>query len=819
MKTNEVGSVQFSPEFTERFKQYGSYSNYGRAIPQVTDGLKPIQRRAIWSMWHVSKSRHNSSFYKASSVIGDIMGKYHPHGDSAIYGALATLAQDFKTLMPMVTPQGNWGSLDDPEDRGAPRYTECRLSINAALMMGDINATGTYTELDEDAVDMVPTYNGANVEPVALPALIPAMVVNGSEGMGTGVRIKTPSHNMAEVLKLAIHMLDHENPRTETILKILPGPDLPADCDIYDNDGGIESYITEGLGSFVMRARWVVEEYKISARKKGHQIIINGLPYRVSPEDVADGISDLIEDELLSPKFSVSNSSDGDETRIILDIGDGDVDDTIQRLLYHSGYTKMQSTYDVMNNPIAEGYIQTTSIVDSLRQWIRHRKHVVRRRSQFRLNKSQARLHIIEGFLKAIPIAEEIVTLIRNSENRADALEQMQDRWDFSEQQGNAFLDMSIGQITRLGVGRYEADQQELREIVDECTEILNNDDRLKRVLKDEMQTVIKKYGLPRRSQVVEGDWRVDKPDTEAVEIPVTNTYLCISGRQWVRNVQRPTIERQTEADYVTQIHKITNFNNIECITDYGYHSRLPSSEAPKSLTNSKVLFAFALDAGENPVLAQSAAPFGQPDIIMLTNYGNIKRISYDRWTSHNFNRYYKVIGMKHDDEVVTSAFFLPERKDIGILSAYGQFLKVDPDQIVPKGDAARGMAGIALMPQDNDSVVWAGPVDNDDELAYWTDNSRVAYLEVGQINRASRGTKGRTITRTEDLISGATLLNDEGTLNVYHSSMDSPQEYELHKDGYGVVGINDSKMLQTREQLDRTGTIIWSPGAQDYMG
>lgn len=795
-----VETANFAVEFTDAVLQFGKYANVGRAIPDVRDGLKPGARRILWSMWN-QKARHFDNRVKAARAVGEVMGKYHPHGDSALYGTMVGMAQDFNMNAPFIDPQGNWGSPDF--GAAAARYTECRLSVNASLMMGWLpGQDGVVTEIDEEAVDLVPNFSGDVMEPTILPSLFPNIVVNGVEGIGLGVATQAPGHNLKEVMSLAAYMVDQPNPRTETVMKHLPGPDFGTECDVYDtDDGGIERYITTGMGSYVMRARFEIEEYDNGTARKpqpGKRIIVVGLPHGVAPTAVMEGINGMIERKDLPGSISLTNLTDMNGTRIVLDIGPLDADDIIQRLLFSNSQSKLQINGSVYLNAVKDGYIQTVSIVDAILSWLEHRRKCIRRRSRFRLTKAKNRMHMVDGFIKTVPLAEEIVAVVRSSEDKAEASETMQSRWGFSAPQAEAILQLNIGQITKLGVDRYERERDQLQETIDWNTEIISTPEALNKQLKSEIRAVAKAAGRPRRAHIVEGSPRVNRPETPAVEEPAINGYLVQTGGGYVRWVQSNRITQQLESDHVVSIQSVTNQNMVECITDWGYHSRLPMDIIPKKMTSSKSIFSMFLDPGEKPVLVGSGAPHGfGSSVVMVGQSGLGKLMDWDVWATHRGNKAVQVFK----DEPLKSAFFLPpEGKDVMILSRYGNALKLNPDNLTAKGRGAGANPYMKLNVNSDgelfngEGVALAGAVGSDDTIVYVTDEGKLGKFTVASVRAGRRGGKGVVTNKSDTFVANAWVAGpDAESISWFHGTMSEPKSVKLSDipDGLGL-GDND---------------------------
>lgn len=794
--------VEYGAEMRSRFQQFGTYANFTRGVPNVLDGLKPVQRRIIWAMYTMGAVPGKAK-YKAMDCIGQT-SRYHPHGDSAVYDTMANMAhvpsegKPFKRPVPLIEGQGSWGDLLD--GAAAPRYTECSLSEQAVALLGSFSEIGSTPEISENTVNMIPNYSGRYDEPEILPALWPHYLVNTSKGIGVGIASNLASHNLTEVLNLAIKMVDTPNPRMETIRSIMPGPDMPCDADIFDNDNpedGIEAYYQEGRGGFTMRARLEIEEYQISARKKGHRVVAVTLPYQVDPEHVVQGISDMVYSGDLPADVEVNNFSNIKGIRVAIDVKENDPEDIIRRVLYYGRRSGLQRSFYVNSNAIVDGKVRTVGILEALRYWINHRRTVVRRRSRYRMDRANERLEIVMGLLQAIPIADKIVEMIRQSDNRQEAEKTLQEpHWGFTPRQATAILDMTLSQLTKLSTDRYLDEKSKLEGIIDECKDLLDNPASLDTRLKKEMRQVRDEFGYDRRCTIQEGSAYVDPPETPAVEIPAINGYLIRTGKNWVRWANRTTVNNVVGNDYVTDKIRITDGNRMDGISNMGWHYRIMCGDLPEKMTNANALFP-AMDPGENLVLADTAAPYGEGTALVVIAEAPdenpvIKRIEWDNWASLRAGKQREIIPLE-EGWSVTQAFFLPpEGYDIGIISGYGKMLKMEPDAINPKGRAARGNPVMKLN-DESDTIIWAGAVKADQDIVYWNTESMIGWFNTNDVEYGNRNTQGQLISRSDYLIAGV-LVGDGSNVNWFGSGMEEPKSVSIDEQPGGTK-LTDKKM------------------------
>lgn len=813
--TTEV--VEFSGEFRSSFKQFGLYDNY-RMLPDAIDGLQPVHRRILWGMYQMG-SRPDRKRVKSARADGEVTGKYHPHG--SVYGTIVGLTQPFNKLLPLVDGQGNFGSLSFGP--AAARYTECRLAPSAMALLGVADFIGA-PEIAENGVDLNPNYSGEFDEPSLLPALWPNFIVNSNMGIGTGIAAKTAAHNLAEVMELAIRMVDTPNPRMSTVMEILPGPDMPCDADIFDNNGGIASYITTGRGSFTMRAQYHIEDYgagasvkkgrgkaaaAASSESKGKRIVFTGLPYLVDPDKVMESIAALVTNEMLPRNVEVVNATSSKGLRIVVDVKENDPEDIVQRLLFHvrSGSVGLlQQDYSVNMNAWLHGSIQQVSVLDGIRAWISHRRQVVKRRSRFRLNKAQERLELVVGFLKAVPIAKEIVDVVTKSKDRAAAAEAMIKKWNFTLNQAQAVLSLTIGQITKLGVEKYQEEKIELEGIIDECNSLLHNPKELDLRLKKEMREVKKAFGATRRCNLrLSESAAIEKPKAPAVERVPVNGFFVRTGSNWVRWAERSSISNVVGNDYVVQLSKITDLDFVEGVSNFGYHHRVAASSLPKKMT--KVDALFSMEPGEKIVFSNSDAALGKGgnDIVMVTAKGMIKRIEHSLYMGHRVNRVNPLITLD-DGDSVKHVFLLPKGAVIGAITSNGRMIKVASDTILAKGKKARGIPLVKLT-SDTDKIVWAGVVGDEDKVIYWTDKQGAGSFAASSLEILNRNVRGDLITKSKGPLAGA-VVGKGDTLKWFDGLSEEPESV-----GYGDIRTSlisaDRQLTQLAKSI-KTANAVW---------
>lgn len=480
--------IDVSEEMRESFLEYAYSVIYARALPDARDGLKPVQRRILFQMNEMGL-RPDRGHVKSARVVGEVMGKLHPHGDSAIYDALVRMAQPFSLRLPLIDGQGNFGSLDDGP--AAMRYTECRLTA-AALSMTD--------SLDEDVVDFRANYDGREVEPSVLPAAFPNLLVNGASGIAVGMATNMPPHNLGEVIDALRHYIENPKASLDELMKFIPGPDLPSGGEILDLANIREAYLT-GRGTFKMRAKASIET--VTARKKG--IVITELPFNVGAERVIDRIKSLVESKKLKGISRVIDLTDGEKgLRLVIEVKSSHEPEELLDELYR--LTPMEESFSINSVALVDGRPRTLGLAELLQVYLKHRLLVVTRRSEFRLGKAKDRLHLVDGLLLAIVDIDKVIKIIRGSEDAQMAREKLIKTFKLSEIQANFILDMPLRRLTKTSKIELEAEQSELNKTIADLKAILASDKKLKKIVSDELKEIGDKFATARRTKLIDNE-------------------------------------------------------------------------------------------------------------------------------------------------------------------------------------------------------------------------------------------------------------------------------------------------------------------------
>ena len=692
-----IVDIDVAEEMRGSYLEYAYSVIYSRALPDARDGLKPVQRRILFQMNEMGL-RPDRGHVKCARVVGDVMGRLHPHGDSAIYDSLVRMAQSWAMRLQLVDGHGNFGSLGGDDSPAAMRYTECRPT-NAAMAMVE--------SIDEETVDFGPNYDGQEQEPQVLPSAIPNLLVNGTSGIAVGMATNMAPHNLGEVIAAARYLLKHPNAPLEQLMKYVPGPDLPTGGRIVNLDGVKEAYAT-GRGIFRTRATVKIEQ--ISTRKTG--IVVTELPYGVGPEKVIARIKDLVQAKKIT---GISDLKDlTDRTRglqLVIEVRSGFNPEAVLAELYR--LTPMEETFGINNVALLDGQPRTLGLRELLNIWVDHRLDVVTRRSEYRRRKREERLHLVDGILIALLNIDEVIQLIRSSDDSAEAKRRLKDVFDLSDVQAQYILDTPLRRLTRYDRLELEREQETLRAEIAELTEILESDERLREVVGQEMAEVSKKFATPRRTVLLEGGAAV----AAAVPLEVADdpcaVVLSATGLL-ARYAGNPDTERITAAprdsagsaadDIVASVVRTTARAEIGAVTSAGRMIKLSVIEVP--LTGAHPVTEFVTLADDEKVLALATLDTESGSVTLGTASGVVKRVVPD----YPGNRdEFEMIALKDDDRVIGAVQLAGDDAELVFIASDAQLLRFPAASVRPQGRAAGGMTGIRLA--DGAAAIWFGAI------------------------------------------------------------------------------------------------------------
>ena len=715
----------------DRFGRYAKSIIQDRALPDVRDGLKPVQRRILWSMYE-SKNTYDKPFRKSAKAVGDIMGHYHPHGDSSIYDALVRLSQRWKMREPLVEIHGNNGSIDG-DGPAASRYTEARLSKIANVMLSDIN---------KDAVKMTLNYSDEDLEPTVLPAHFPALLVNGSTGISAGYATNIPPHNLAEVIDATIKRIDSPNCRLDTILEIIKGPDFSTGGVVEGKDGLIQAYTT-GKGKVVLKAN-----YEIIEEKGKKQILIKEIPYEVLKEQLKKKIEDIKSDKKIDGIVDVIDESDRTNmARLVIELKkDADANLIINYLLKN---TDLQINYNFNVVAIDNKRPKTLGLLEILDAFILHKEEVVINRSKFDLEHSKKRLHIVEGFIKALDILDEVIKTIRKSKNKADAIENLVKEYDFTTEQATAIVMMQLYKLTNTDVTDLQNEHANLLELIKYLTSVINDESVLKGVMKDELRSIKKEFATPRRT-IIKDEITEIKID-ELSMIPKEDFIVSVSKSGYIKklsvkvyNANNETEYVLKEKDYLIGLYKINNIDTIILITNLGNYCYLPVrdiTECKYKDIGKHISSYIPLSEGETIIASFGIKNFDSRTITLFSKDGLVKQTELSNLPVTRYSKPMTIFKLKDNDEVVSASI---NDGVVYIVTENGFALKFNKEEIPVVGLKTSGVKGIKLV---SDSVVSAFVTnENHEYITIFTDKNTAKRVKLEEIDYSKRSLKGDNI-------------------------------------------------------------------------
>lgn len=717
----------------ERFARYSKYIIQDRAIPDVRDGLKPVQRRIIYAMYR-DKNTYDKQFKKCANAVGNVLGKYHPHGDSSVYDALIRMSQSWKQNHILVEVDGNNGSIDG-DGPAAYRYTECRLAKISEELLKDI---------DKDTVMMAPNYSDTLLEPTVLPAKFPNLLVNGTSGISAGYATNIPPHNLVEVCDAVIKRIDSPNCHEDSIFEILKGPDFPTGG-IVEGLDGIKSAFKTGRGKLI-----VTSKTEFQKNKGKDQIVISEIPFEVNKALLVKKIDDIRFEKKLDGIAEVRDESDKDSNiRIVIDLKQGADKQLVLNYLLKN--TELQTTYNYNMVCIDKRRPRLLGIISIIDAYIDHQRDVILKRTNFDLAFARKEMHITEGLVKAISILDEVIKVIRGSKNKPDAIANLVKSFDFTEEQATAIVMLQLYRLTNTDITVLNEKLESLRRIIEELTAILNDENKLKSVIKDDLRRMKKEYGTPRKTEISEvvKEIKIDQTDLitkEDVIIILTNDgYLKRVPIKSHNSADGETALKP--GDYVICYKQTTTLNKLCILTSLGNYLYLPIHEIPsckwkdqgKHISNfvtvnpdDKVVNAFIIN--EN---------IKNPEITIFTKNGMIKRTNLNDVIVSRYSKAYTAIKLKEDDLVKN---VLVTKPNILIVTKTGYYLNYSANEVPITGPKSAGVKGINL--KDDEVISGITYDDNDEYIDLFTNQKTAKRLKIKDLNVLSRAKRGSTLIK-----------------------------------------------------------------------
>ena len=742
-----------------------SYLNYAmsvivsRALPDVRDGLKPVHRRILFGMNEMGLHA-DRPYKKCARITGDVLGKYHPHGDMAIYDSLVRLAQDFNMRYPVVDGQGNFGSIDgDPP--AAVRYTEARMNRIAEEMMRDIN---------KDTVDFGPNYDGSQEEPLVLPAAFPFLLANGSSGIAVGMATNIPPQNLTEICSAIAILIDNPQAAPEDLMNVVRGPDFPTGGIILGRKGIRDAYLT-GRGKIIVRARVSIE----SASSGKESIIVTEIPYQVNKSALIVRIADLVKEKKIDGIVDLNDESDRHGMRIVIDLRKGVTPKIILNQLF--AHTQLQTAFGVMNLALVKGLPQTLSLKQMLEHFIAHRKEVVTRRTRFDLKKAEERAHILEGLKIALENIDEVIAIIKKSENVESARVNLMARFAFSEKQAQAILDMRLQRLTSLEVQKIVEELNEVLALIEHLKDLLSSEAKILGVVKDETAEISKKFGDDRRTEIVE-----EEAEQINVEDLITeeDMVILISNRGYIKRIPVTAYRRQgrggkgsssailKEDDFIEQFFVASTHDFVLFITNQGKAYWVKVHEIPESSRQAKgqsIKVLLSLGSEEEITAVVSQRNFtDEKFVLMATRQGVVKKVKISEFANAK-TRGIVAIKLDQGDGLVT-ALLTSGKDEVVLVTRKGNALRFNEEAVRAMGRASHGVQGIRLS--DKDELAGVAMVLEGEQMLLVSEFGYGKRTEYDNFSPHGRGTRGqicyKTTEKTGEVI-GVLSVNDKDDL------------------------------------------------------
>ncbi|MGH9307608.1 MAG: DNA gyrase subunit A [Acidimicrobiales bacterium] len=735
MTFGSIEPIEIQEEMERSFLEYSMSVIVSRALPDVRDGLKPVHRRILYGMLSQGL-RPDRPHTKCSRVVGEVMGKFHPHGDTAIYDALARMVQDFSLRHPLIDGHGSFGSPNPDDGAAAMRYTECRLhSLALELMAG----------IDEETVDFVANYDGSEEEPTVFPARFPNLLVNGSQGIAVGMATNIPPHNLGEVIDAVVHLIDNPQATPDELMVFVKGPDFPTGGLILGRSGIQDAYRT-GRGSIKLRAVAEIEE----AKNGSQRIVVTQVPYQTSVEAIEVKASALVNAKELDGIREIENGSAGRRTRLVFHLKrDANAHVVLNNLYKH---TPMQTSFGVNMLALVDSVPRTLNLSAALTAYVAHQVDVITRRSEFRLRKARARAHIVEGLLKALDMLDAVIALIRASADRAAARAGLRAApFEFSEIQADHILDMTLGRLTRLGRSEMEEEMATLLVTISDLEAILGDPVRLRQVIKDELGEIRRKFADPRRSAIILDPGELgaeDLIDDEELVVTMTRagyvkSQAAGSFRTQARGGRGIQGTRLKDEDLVTHIIHTTAHAFLLFFSNRGRVYRLKGHEIPmkeRAARGTAIVNLLPLDAGERVEAIIDTREYAADRFLFFaTKKGQVKKTAmaeYDKSRREGFI----AINLREDDELV-KVIQTGGMDHIFMVSRQGMTIRFSEDQVRPMGRDAAGVRGMRL--KADDEVVSCDPAADDVDILLVTEAGFGKRTKLDRFNAQARGGQG----------------------------------------------------------------------------
>lgn len=763
-ENNRILPIEIGHEMKKSYIDYAMSVIAGRALPDVRDGLKPVHRRILYSMSELNLTP-DKPYRKSARIVGDVLGKYHPHGDTAVYFAMVRMAQDFSTRGLLVDGHGNFGSVDG-DSPAAMRYTEARMSKLALELLRDI---------DKETVDFTPNFDESLKEPSVLPSRFPNLLVNGSNGIAVGMATSIPPHNLGEVIDATIHLIDNEDCSIEDLIQFVQGPDFPTAAIIMGKENIAEAYRT-GRGKVKVRARAYIEELA----KGKQQIVVTEIPYQVNKAKLVEKIAELVKDKKVEGISDLRDESNRDGMRIVIELKrDANANIVLNKLYKHS---QMEDTFSIIMLALVNGEPKVLNLKQVLYHYVQHQKDVVTRRIKFDLNKAEARAHILEGLRIALDNLDEVIKLIRGSKTTQEAKEGLINRFNLSDVQAQAILDMRLQRLTGLERDKIEAEYAELLKKINRLREILSDERLLMNVIKQELTIIKENYSDDRRTEIKHAEGEIDMRDLiENEEVAVTLTHFGYIKRMPIdtyksqnRGGRGISALTTREEDFIKELITTHTHSRLLFFTNKGRVYRLNAYEIPEAKRQAKgtaIVNLLQLNSDEKIATMISIDDNSESEFLLLsTKKGIVKKTKREEFKNINKSGLI-AIGLREDDELI-GVKVTDGSEDVILVTQGGMSIRFNENDIRHMGRTAMGVKGITLS--NNDKVVSMNLCSEGTELLVVSGNGfgkRTSIEEYRSQIRAGKGIKTYNINDKTGEIVGAQMVNEDDEMMIINSN------------------------------------------------
>lgn len=805
--TNMI-DVEVDDELKKSFIAYAMAVNVSRAIPDVRDGLKPVHRRILYSM-HEMGLYNDKAYRKCARIVGDVLGKYHPHGDSAVYDALVRLAQDFTINFPLVDGHGNFGSVDgDPP--AAMRYTEARMSKLAAEMLRD---------LDKETVDYYPTFDDTGMQPCVLPARFPNLLVNGSDGIAVGMATNIPPHNLAEVIDGVIAQIDNPEITVDELMEHIPAPDFPTGAILMGRAGIKRAYRT-GRGNYILRARCEIEDYT-SGNTTRTRIVVSEIPYQVNKARLIENIADLVKDKRVEGISDIREESDRDGMRIVIELRKDANAQVVLNTLYK--HTQLQTSNGIILLALVDGEPKVLNLKECIHYYIEHQKNVIVRRTKFDLNKAEERAHIVAGLVLALANIDEVIAIIKQSADKNVACEKLMQAFELSDKQANAILEMRLQRLTSLEVEKLQEELEQLERTIADLKDILANEQRVLDIIKADLCTIRDNYPSERKTELSYDYGEIDVEDLiEEEEVIISMTHSGYVKRQPVaeykaqrRGGMGVTAHKPKEEDFVEKLFISSTHENILFFSSYGKVYSIKGYEIPEAQRQARgraIVNLLQIEQDEKITAVIPLAKNTKGYIAMATRNGLIKKTALEEF--ENIRKVGKIaIKINEGDELISVQFTTGEDELI-IASREGKCIRFSEKDVRPMGRDTQGVKAMNLG--DDDRLVDMLVVKPGCQILTITSKGYGKRSDVEDYrlqNRAGKGIKAGVFNEKTGQLVNLKIVNEEEDVMVISNN---GTIIRMHVSDISMIGRNTQGVRIMRLKDSEVATVAIAPREEE---